>query len=88
VGSPQKYQPRRRLRRPRAPRDTFSGFEPMEHSPYTWEGRIEQTARFGRSVNRARGWRRWVGKAVFLGALVWIGVALVMTVGLVVASAL
>jgi hypothetical protein len=32
---------------------------------WTFEGQIEQIGRFARMVNRATGWRRGVGKALF-----------------------
>lgn len=59
---------RARKRRPRADRstaDTFTGFEPPQHTMWTFEGQIEQMGRFARMLNRSTGWRRWAGKAMF-----------------------
>jgi hypothetical protein len=57
------------MRRPRTHRSaaggTFTGFEPKQHTMWTFEGQIEQIGRFARMVNRATGWHRGVGKALF-----------------------
>lgn len=62
--------PRRRVPRRRTASDDFSGFEPMEHNQWTFEGQIEQLGRFARSTNRTTGWRRWAGKGILLAPLV------------------
>lgn len=80
VGNGRTY---RRRSRHAVRHDTWSGFEPMQHNPWTVEGQIESIGRLARSTNRSRGWRRTAGKVMLL--LPWLGVAFVGVVAVVVA---
>lgn len=53
----------------------MTGFEPQQHSMYTFEGQIEQLGTFARAVNRQRGWRRYAGKLIFLLPFLAMGLA-------------
>lgn len=66
--------PKRRIRRredrPRRGPNGFEAYEPWENNVLSPMGRIEQLGRFAGDVNKARGWRRWAGKAILIGPLV------------------
>jgi hypothetical protein len=73
---------RRGRRRSRIGHDEFTGFEPMRHTMWTFEGQIEQISRFARRLNRSSGWRRRAGKTLFtLPLWVMLGSGVVMTIG-------
>jgi hypothetical protein len=63
-GARPRYQHRGSVRPVQQPHES-TGFEPLQHTMWTFEGQVEQMGRFAQRLNDTSGWRRVVGKALF-----------------------
>jgi hypothetical protein len=72
---------RRRIVRRRHPPDLPEGFPVFEHSPWTFEGRVEQAAAFARGLRREGPNRRWARWMYWTGWLVAAAFLLPMVIG-------
>lgn len=63
---------RRRVPRPAGRPDPWTSGDDPPASPFTIEGQIQQYGQLAQGINRARGWRRGLGKGCMIAMLLFL----------------